>query len=79
VEAQYEAARIRERLLVTAAGKLPEALAGLFDELFLFPFREAEGIWSTSLSELIEAYDFVHPKEETVPALSEAVEEAALA
>jgi hypothetical protein len=60
VEAQYEAARIRERLAATGhAG--PGPLADLFDQLPFFPFRERpDGAWSTPLTELIEIYDF-HP------------------
>ncbi len=62
VEAQYEAARIRERLVAT--GSVSEPLQDLFKELPFFPFRECSGGWSTPLSELIEVYDFIHPEAE---------------
>ena len=63
VEAQYEAARIRERLVATGSDQRSAALGTLLEELCLFPFRESEGGWSTPLSELIEMYDFIHSPE----------------
>lgn len=67
VEAQYEAARIRERLVATGSYSRSQVLQALLDELYLFPFRDnperpREG-WSTSLSELVEIYDFIHEPE----------------
>lgn len=69
VEAQYEAARIRERLIATGQANGSGPLAQLFAELNLFPFREyARGEWSTPLTELIEIYDFIHADAQSVPA-----------
>jgi hypothetical protein len=69
VEAQYEAARIRERLIATGQANGSGPLAQLFTELSLFPFRErSKEEWSTPLTELIEIYDFTHADEESAPA-----------
>jgi hypothetical protein len=69
VEAQYEAARIRERLIATGQAGGSGPLAQLFTELNLFPFREgSHGEWSTPLTEMIEIYDFMHAAAESVPA-----------
>jgi CRISPR-associated protein Cmr2 len=79
VEAQYEAARIRERLVATGSLQKSEPLRELLEELPFFPFRESprlqespRGGWSTSLSELIEVYDFIHPKAEGLASDQEA-------
>ncbi len=65
VEAQYEAARIRERLAATGSFDESAPLRELFEELPFLPFREnPRGGWSTSLSELLEVYDFIHPEAE---------------
>lgn len=67
VEAQYEALRIRERLEATRALAKSEPLRDLVRDLYLFPFREdAQGNWTTPLSELIEIYDFLIPDEPAV-------------
>jgi hypothetical protein len=61
VEAQYEAARIRERLVATRHANGSRPLTDLFEQLHFFPFREGpDGTWSTPLTELIEVYDFIH-------------------
>jgi hypothetical protein len=61
VEAQYEAARIRERLVATGHAGGSGPLTDLFEQLPFFPFRERpDGAWSTPLTELIEVYDFIH-------------------
>jgi len=61
VAAQYEAARIRERLVAAGHANGSSPLAELFEQLPFFPFREgADGSWSTPLTELIEVYDFIH-------------------
>jgi hypothetical protein len=76
VEAQYEGARIRERLVATKNLEPFSPLASLFEELYLFPFREAPNgrDWSTPLSELIEVYEFVRAAD--APVAAEPTEEA---
>jgi CRISPR/Cas system-associated protein Cas10 (large subunit of type III CRISPR-Cas system) len=63
LEAQFEALRIKDRLQATGdlEGDRGQALAGLA-ALDRFPFRERPGFWSTPLTELIEAFDFVPEK-----------------
>lgn len=63
LEAQFEALRIKDRLQATGGldGERGQALAELAG-LDRFPFRERPGSWSTPLTELIEAFDFVPEK-----------------
>jgi len=63
LEAQFEALRIKDRLQATGdlEGEQGKALAELA-ALDRFPFRERPDSWSTPLTELIEAFDFVPEK-----------------
>lgn len=58
--AQYEALRIKEQLRKTGHLSQKGPLHELFLELNAFPFRDkGQGTWTTSLSEIVELYDFI--------------------
>ena len=66
--AQFNAQRIRERLMKTGDLADESSMQALMKELDCFPFRSAtenqENHWSTYLTELIELYDFVQTEGE---------------
>lgn len=63
MQAQFDALRIKERLKITGDLKEGSILHRLVTSLSCFPFREkSDNEWTTPLTEIIELYDFIQPK-----------------
>lgn len=63
MQAQFDALRIKERLKTTGDLKEGSILHRLVTSLSCFPFREKDdNEWTTPLTEIIELYDFIQPK-----------------
>ncbi|MBC2694926.1 MAG: type III-B CRISPR-associated protein Cas10/Cmr2 [Desulfobacteraceae bacterium] len=67
MQAQFDALRIKERLKTTGDLKEGSILHRVVTSLSCFPFREkSDNEWTTPLTEIIELYDFIQPKNRVV-------------
>jgi len=63
MQAQFDALRIKERLKITGDLKEGSIMHRVVTSLSCFPFREkSDSEWTTPLTEIIELYDFIQPK-----------------
>ncbi|MDL1968566.1 MAG: hypothetical protein LWW97_08500 [Deltaproteobacteria bacterium] len=63
MQAQFDALRIKERLKITGDLKEGSIMHRVVTSLSCFPFREtSDNEWTTPLTEIIELYDFIQPK-----------------
>lgn len=68
LQAQFDGLTLKARLKSTGALEANESLLQLVTEHNYFPYKETyRGKWTTSLADLVELYDFIHPRQNQSP------------